>query len=86
MFPSSDRRLSRAARRSELIWLGFHPGPSCGIDAVRSRLAESAGLGPAVVEEVLAVFRHRDFDAVRDAYAQLARQLGHRPPACGRLQ
>lgn len=37
-------------------------------EAIAARLGGEAGLGPAVVEEVLAIFRHRDFDAVRDAY------------------
>jgi histidyl-tRNA synthetase len=37
-------------------------------EVIARRLAEQAGLGPAVVEEVLQIFRHRDFEAVRDAY------------------
>lgn len=37
-------------------------------DTVAQRLSGEAGLGPAVVEEVLTIFEHRDFDAVRDAY------------------
>jgi histidyl-tRNA synthetase len=37
-------------------------------ERIAERLATEAGLGPAVVDEVLATFRHRDFDAVRDAY------------------
>ncbi|HUE96760.1 MAG TPA: ATP phosphoribosyltransferase regulatory subunit, partial [Longimicrobiaceae bacterium] len=37
-------------------------------ETIAKRLAEEAGLGPAVVEEVLGIFEHRDFDAVRDAY------------------
>jgi histidyl-tRNA synthetase len=37
-------------------------------ERIADRLSTEAGLGPAVVEEVLATFRHRDFDAVRDAY------------------
>jgi histidyl-tRNA synthetase len=37
-------------------------------EAIGNRLATEAGLGPAVVEEVLGIFEHRDFDAVRDAY------------------
>jgi predicted ATPase len=31
-----------AARRSELIWLGFYQSVSCGIDGLRTRLGESA--------------------------------------------
>src|SRR5690606_25598489 len=37
-------------------------------ERIAERLATEAGLGPAVVEEVLAIFRNRDFAAVRDAY------------------
>jgi histidyl-tRNA synthetase len=37
-------------------------------ERVAERLGAEAGLGPTVVEEVLAVFQHRDFGAVRDAY------------------
>ncbi|MEX0912033.1 MAG: histidine--tRNA ligase [Gemmatimonadota bacterium] len=37
-------------------------------DVIAERLRTEAGLGPAVVEEVLEIFSHRDFDAVRDAY------------------
>jgi histidyl-tRNA synthetase len=37
-------------------------------ESIAGRLAEEAGLGPTVVEEVLEIFAHRDFDAVRDAY------------------
>ena len=37
-------------------------------ESIAQRLGGEAGLGPAVVEEVLAIFEHRDFDAVRDAY------------------
>jgi histidyl-tRNA synthetase len=37
-------------------------------EVIARRLAEEAGLGPGVVEEVLGIFRHRDFEAVRDAY------------------
>jgi histidyl-tRNA synthetase len=56
-------------------------------EAIAARLAGEAGLGPAVVEEVLAIFQHRDFDAVRDAYggtegigeeiARMAAYFGH---------
>ncbi|MDP9348643.1 MAG: histidine--tRNA ligase [Gemmatimonadota bacterium] len=55
--------------------------------AIAARLAGEAGLGPTVVEEVLAIFQHRDFDAVRDAYggtegiggeiARMAAYFGH---------
>lgn len=37
-------------------------------DQIAARLSGEAGLGPTVVDEVLAIFRHRDFEAVRDAY------------------
>ncbi|HET8654786.1 MAG TPA: histidine--tRNA ligase [Longimicrobiaceae bacterium] len=37
-------------------------------ERIAERLAGEAGLGPSVVEEVLGIFRHSDFDAVRDAY------------------
>ncbi len=37
-------------------------------ETTAQRLAGEAGLGPTTVEEVLAIFRHRDFEAVRDAY------------------
>lgn len=37
-------------------------------ESIASRLADEAGLGPSVIDEVLAVFQHRDFEAVRDAY------------------
>jgi histidyl-tRNA synthetase len=37
-------------------------------ERIAERLATEAGLGPSVVEEVLGVFTHRDFDAVREAY------------------
>ena len=37
-------------------------------ERIAERLAGEAGLGPAVVEEVLGIFRNRDFEAVRDAY------------------
>ncbi|MGI9179833.1 MAG: histidine--tRNA ligase [Longimicrobiaceae bacterium] len=37
-------------------------------EVIAERLASEAGLGPAVVEEVLEIFRHRDFEAVREAY------------------
>jgi histidyl-tRNA synthetase len=37
-------------------------------ERIAERLATEAGLGPSVVEEVLAIFRHTSFDEVRDAY------------------
>lgn len=37
-------------------------------ETIAERLGSEAGLGPAVVEEVLSIFQHRDFEAVRDAY------------------
>jgi histidyl-tRNA synthetase len=37
-------------------------------EVIAERLTGEAGLGPTVVEEVLAIFEHRDFAAVRDAY------------------
>jgi histidyl-tRNA synthetase len=37
-------------------------------EVIAERLAREAGLGPAVVDEVLGIFQHRDFEAVRDAY------------------
>jgi histidyl-tRNA synthetase len=37
-------------------------------EAIAARLRNEAGLGAAVADEVLAVFDHRDFDAVRAAY------------------
>jgi histidyl-tRNA synthetase len=37
-------------------------------ERIAERLAGEAGLGPSAVEEVLGIFRHTDFDAVRDAY------------------
>jgi histidyl-tRNA synthetase len=37
-------------------------------DSIARRLGEEAGLGPTAVDEVLAIFDRRDFDAVRDAY------------------
>src|SRR5918998_2785490 len=41
-------------------------------ERIAERLANDAGLGPAAVAEVLSVFLHRDFDAVRDAYGGTA--------------
>jgi len=37
-------------------------------EAIGKRLGDEAGLGPTVVEEVLAIFDRRDFDSVRDSY------------------
>jgi histidyl-tRNA synthetase len=37
-------------------------------ERIAARLSDEAGLGPAVVEEVLGIFRHSTFDEVRDAY------------------
>jgi histidyl-tRNA synthetase len=37
-------------------------------ESIAKRLTVDAGLGPAVVEEVLAIFSHRDFEAMREAY------------------
>lgn len=37
-------------------------------DVIAERLANEAGLGPASVDEVLGIFRHREFEALRDAY------------------
>ncbi|HET7321379.1 MAG TPA: histidine--tRNA ligase [Longimicrobiaceae bacterium] len=37
-------------------------------ERIAERLRTEPGLGEAVVEEVLAIFEHRDFEAVRDAY------------------
>jgi histidyl-tRNA synthetase len=37
-------------------------------EVIAERLSGEAGLGPSVVEEVLAIFRHRDFAAVREAH------------------
>jgi histidyl-tRNA synthetase len=37
-------------------------------ERIAERLATEAGLGPAVVEEVLGIFAHREFEAMREAY------------------
>jgi histidyl-tRNA synthetase len=37
-------------------------------ERIVERLANEAGLGPSVIEEVLAIFRHTSFEAVRDAF------------------
>ena len=41
-------------------------------EKIADRLAGEAGLGPSVVEEVLAIFDRRDFASVRDAYGGTA--------------
>jgi histidyl-tRNA synthetase len=41
-------------------------------EQIAHRLRNEAGLGAAVVDEVLGIFRHRDFDAVRAAYGGIA--------------
>lgn len=72
----SDRRLLRALLlhaqvpedRLTLVYNIVDKLDREGPEAVGGRLSGEAGLGPAVVGEVLAVFAHRDFDAVRDAY------------------
>ncbi len=72
----SDRRLLRALllhaqvpeERLTLVYNVVDKLEREPREAIARRLGEDAGLGPAVVEEVLAVFRHRDFEAVRDAY------------------
>src|SRR5690606_14798053 len=37
-------------------------------ETIAGRLREEAGLGPTAAAEVLAIFDHRDFEAVREAY------------------
>jgi len=72
----SDRRLLRALLlhaqvpedRLTLVYNIVDKLDREGPDRVGARLAGEAGLGPAVVAEVLAIFTHRDFEAVRDAY------------------
>ena len=72
----SDRRLLRALLLHAQVPEGRLPLVYNIVDklerdsreVIAERLGEQAGLGPAVVEEVLAVLSHRDFDAVRDAY------------------
>lgn len=39
-------------------------------EAIGKRLRDEAGLSEGVTADVLAIFRHRDFDAVREAYGQ----------------
>jgi histidyl-tRNA synthetase len=41
-------------------------------EAIAGRLSGEAGLGPSVVDEVLGIFEHREFEAVRDAYGGTA--------------
>lgn len=72
----SDRRLLRALLRNaqvpdERMTLVYNIVDKLEREpraAIERRLAEDAGLGPAVVRAVLAIFEHRDFAAVRDAY------------------
>lgn len=72
----SDRRLLRAlllhaqvpAERLTLVYNIVDKLDREGPDGVGARLSGEAGLGNAVVNEVLAIFAHRDFEAVRDAY------------------
>ncbi|HEX6925454.1 MAG TPA: histidine--tRNA ligase [Longimicrobiaceae bacterium] len=72
----SDRRLLRALllhaqvpeERLTLVYNIVDKLEREPAERIAERLGTEAGLGPAVVEEVLAIFRHRDFDAVRDAY------------------
>jgi histidyl-tRNA synthetase len=72
----SDRRLLRALllhaqvpeERLSLVYNIVDKLERESRKAIAARLADEAGLGAAAVEEVLAVFQHRDFDAVRDAY------------------
>jgi histidyl-tRNA synthetase len=51
-------------------------------EVIERRLAEEAGLGPGSVEEVLGIFEHRSFEAVRDAYGGVA-GLGEEIAALG---
>ena len=72
----SDRRLLRALllhamvpeERLTLVYNIVDKLERDPREAIAARLAGEAGLGPTVVEEVLAIFQHRDFDAVRHAY------------------
>jgi histidyl-tRNA synthetase len=72
----SDRRLLRAlllhaqvpAERLTLVYNIVDKLERDPREVIAARLSGEAGLGPAVVEEVLGIFRHRDFEAVRDAY------------------
>ncbi|MEX2583085.1 MAG: histidine--tRNA ligase [Gemmatimonadota bacterium] len=72
----SDRRLLRALllhaqvpeERLTLVYNIVDKLERDTKEAIAARLADEVGLGPAVVQEVLTIFSHRDFDAVRDAF------------------
>lgn len=72
----SDRRLLRALllhaqvpeERLILVYNIVDKLEREGRDGVARRLGQEAGLGEAVVHEVLEIFEHRDFEAVRNAY------------------
>src|SRR5690606_23607514 len=72
----SDRRLLRALLlhaqvpedRLTLVYKIVDKPEREPAERIAERLTTEAGLGPAVVEEVLGIFRNRDFDAVRNAY------------------
>ena len=72
----SDRRLLRALllhaqvpeERLTLVYNIVDKLEREPAERIAERLGAEAGLGPTVVEEVLGIFRNRDFDAVRDAY------------------
>jgi histidyl-tRNA synthetase len=72
----SDRRLLRALllhaqvpeERLTLVYNIVDKLEREPAERIAERLASEAGLGPTVVDEVLAIFRNRDFDAVRNAY------------------
>jgi histidyl-tRNA synthetase len=72
----SDRRLLRALllhaqvpeERLTLVYNIVDKLERDPREVIADRLTTEAGLGPAAAEEVLEIFRHRDFEAVRDAY------------------
>lgn len=72
----SDRRLLRALllhaqvpeERLTLVYNIVDKLEREPAERIAQRLHEEAGLGPAVVDEVLGIFRNREFDAVRVAY------------------
>jgi histidyl-tRNA synthetase len=72
----SDRRLLRALllhaqvpeERLTLVYNIVDKLERDPREVIVGRLTDEAGLGPAVVDEVLSIFRHRDFEAVREAY------------------